>query len=332
MEKLLTITVPTYNVESYLSKCLDSFLLKEDSELLEVLIVNDGSTDSSADIAKTYVSKYPNVFRLINKENGGHGSTINEGIKAATGKYFKVVDSDDWVDKDAMKNLIECLKASDSDLVYSNYYWVDNKTGKKSVEFEKPFSSVEYKKEYVFDEIKEPLFLKMHGYNIKTEILKNIPLIDEHCFYVDMEFVMFPIPFVKTITFIEDFVYQYRIGLPGQSMDPVKMQRNAANFDRVTDRLFNYYIEQQEKISDRKVEYMEHLLGRLVASRMKIYLSNPYSTVIKEQMKAYDKMIKDKYPNVYNAVGNKAVIALRKTGYNLYGVARLTYFMKERLS
>ena len=146
MEKLLTITVPTYNVEKYLAQCLDSFVLEEDRELLEVLIVNDGSTDTSADIAKTYVERYPDVFTLINKENGGHGSTINAGIKAATGKYFKVVDSDDWVDKAAMKNLMECLKKSDSDLVYSNYYWIDNRTGKKSVEFEKPFSSVEYRK------------------------------------------------------------------------------------------------------------------------------------------------------------------------------------------
>lgn len=332
MGKLLTITVPTYNVEKYLSKCLESFLLKEERELLEVLIVNDGSSDSSEDIARSYVEKYPDVFRLINKENGGHGSTINTGIMAATGKYFKVVDSDDWVDKDAMKNLLECLKDSDSDLVYTNYYWVDNKSGKKSVEFEKPFSSVEYKKEYVFDEIKEPLFLKMHGYNIKTEILKNIPSIDENCFYVDMEFVMFPMPYVKTITFIKDFVYQYRIGLPGQSMDPMKMKRNADNFDRVINRLFDYYVERREEISDRKVEYMEHLLGRLVASRIKIYLSNPYSMDIKIQMKNFDKMVKDNYPDVYAAVGNKAVIVLRKTNYNLYGLARLAYFMKERLS
>ena len=184
----------------------------------------------------------------------------------------------------------------------------------------------------MFDEIKEPLFLKMHGYNIKTDILRNTPSIDENCFYVDMEFVMFPIPFVKTITFIEDFVYQYRIGLPGQSMDPEKMKRNTANFERVINRLFDYYVEQREEISDRKVEYMEHLLGRLVASRMKIYLSNPYSSNIKKQMKAYDDMVKETYPKVYAAVGNKAVLALRKTGYNLYGLARLTYFMKERLS
>ena len=332
MEKLLTITVPTYNVEKYLRQCLDSFLIGEESKELEVLIVNDGSTDSSADIAGEYVKKYPDIFVLINKENGGHGSTINTGIKVAKGKYFKVVDSDDWVDKDAMKALVQQLKESDSDLVYSNYYWVDNKTGKKSIEFIEPFKGVEYKKEYVFEEISQQIFLKMHGFNIKTELLKKMPQIDENCFYVDMEFVVFPIPYIKTITFIKDFVYQYRIGLPGQSMDPQKMKRNTQNFEKVLNRLLEYYEQTKGQLTERKIKYLEHVLGRLVASRMKIYLSNPYSTAIKKQMKAFDEDIKDKYLEVFDAVENKAVLLLRKSRYSLYGVARLAYYLKERLS
>lgn len=331
MEKLLTITVPTYNVEKYLRQCLESFCIGEESRLLEVLIINDGSTDSSPEIAAEYEKKYPELFRLITKENGGHGSAINRGIAEAKGKYFKVVDSDDWVDKEAMKKLLEQLESGDSDLVYTNYYQVDDRTGKRKVEFERPFPQVEYNREYHFEEIKSSFFLKMHGYNIKTDILRQIPHIDEHCFYVDMEYVLFPVPNIETITFLDEFVYQYRVGLPNQSMNIQKMKRNARNYDRVLDRLFQYYEECRNQITQEKKAYMEHVLGRMVASRMKIYLSQPYGKSSRSEMENFDKMVKERYPAVYNAVQNKAVLWLRRSRYRLYGAARLAYFWKERL-
>lgn len=94
--KILTVTVPMYNVESYIDQCLKSFVVPGAEEKLEVLVVNDGSPDHSRDIAQKYTEKYPSIFRIIDKENGGHGSTINRGIEEAKGKYFKVVDGDDW--------------------------------------------------------------------------------------------------------------------------------------------------------------------------------------------------------------------------------------------
>lgn len=178
MEKLLSIVVPTYNVEKYLRKCLESFCMEGVQDKLEVLVINDGSTDSSVDIAGEYAGKYPGIFRIINKENGGHGSTINCGILEAKGKYFKVVDSDDWVDKEAFCKLFEYLGKCNSDVVYTNFHHVDDRTGKKTVEFASPFPDVEYGREYHFSEIKSSFFLKMHGYTIKTELLRNIPRIE----------------------------------------------------------------------------------------------------------------------------------------------------------
>ena len=99
MNKVLTITVPSYNVEKFLENTLDSFLDERILEDLEVLIVDDGSKDRTAEIGKQYEERYPDTFRVISKENGGHGSTINRGIKEARGTYFKVVDGDDWVDR-----------------------------------------------------------------------------------------------------------------------------------------------------------------------------------------------------------------------------------------
>ena len=331
MNKILTVTVPVYNVERYLAECLDSFIIDEMMEFLEVLIIDDGSPDESFKIAEKYVKSYPDVFRLIRKENGGHGSVINRGIKEAAGRYFKVVDSDDWVDKNSFIQLMRTLAKTDSDIVYSNYFWVDDKSGKKSIEFEQPFSGVKYHKEYMINEIKDNYFLKMHGYTIKTDILRKIPKIDEHCFYVDMEFVLFPIPFVETITFIKDFVYMYRIGNTNQSMSTEKLKRNSENYDRVLKRLFIYYI-QETNIEVQKKKYLEQVLARMVVSRIKIFLCYSYSLKIKTDLKKFDDLIKIKYPAVYKKVDNRAVLFLRSTNYYIYPLARLLYYLKERVS
>ena len=102
--KVLTVLIPVYNTEKYIKRCLDSLLVPETLNDIEVIVVNDGSKDHSVEIVKTYVEKYPQTVVLIDKENGGHGSTINAGLKAAKGKYFRVLDSDDWF------NTIEFVK------------------------------------------------------------------------------------------------------------------------------------------------------------------------------------------------------------------------------
>ena len=106
--KYLSVAVPCYNVEEFLDQCLSSFADDRLRGPLEVLIVDDGSTDSTPEIARRYVERYPDIFRLIQKENGGHGSAVNAGIQNATGKYFRIVDGDDWVDTDNLVRFIDC--------------------------------------------------------------------------------------------------------------------------------------------------------------------------------------------------------------------------------
>jgi len=117
MGKILTVVVPTYNAEKYLRDNLESFKIPELMEDLEILIVNDGSTDHSLEIAEEYVRQYPDTYRVITKENGGHGSGINCGIANARGTYFKVVDADDWVGEKAFCDLVRTLKTSNADVV-----------------------------------------------------------------------------------------------------------------------------------------------------------------------------------------------------------------------
>lgn len=123
MNKILTIIVPTYNAEKYLRRTLESFLIETILEEIEVLVINDGSTDNSLAVAMEYASRYPDSYHVITKENGGHGSGINCGIENATGFYFKVVDADDWVDSAAFCRLVETLKQKNADIIYSGFLW-----------------------------------------------------------------------------------------------------------------------------------------------------------------------------------------------------------------
>lgn len=326
MSKILTVVVPTYNVEKYIRQNLESFEVEQVLEDLEVLIVSDGSKDGSVDIAREFAHRHPDTFKIIEKENGGHGSTINRGILEATGTYFKVVDADDWVLEEGLVNLVKQLKACDSDLVVSRFYWYHHDKGTTSVEIENPVPGTEYYKEYKLTDVCENMYVKMHGMTVKTDILRQIPKIDENCFYVDVEYVLFPIPLIDTVTVIPDYVYMYRIGIAGQSMDPAKMQRNQDNFDIVLNRMFEFYTQcRKDGIDQPKMTYLTKFLGRVTASRFKIFLGFPYSKDIKKQMMEFDDRIKKNYPDIYNSINQKAVLLLRKSKYNLYFLAQMVY-------
>jgi len=327
MEKILTIVVPTYNAEKYLKDNLESLCITEVMQDIQVLIINDGSIDGSLDIAEKYTMKYPETFHVISKENGGHGSGINCGIQAANGKYFKVVDADDWVEKQAFINLVQFLKSTDSDIVYSGFYWVfDRGQGnpaefERKVEMKEPFSGVIYKKEYQFDEIADVAYIKMHNMAVKTEILfKNRIVIDEHCYYVDTEYISYPIPYVKTVSFLPDFVYYYRIGSQGQSVGISKMQQYEANYDKVLESLFVFYKQLGAEIpcTAEKRHYIARLIARVVAGKVKIMLSFPKTKEKKEQMIKFDNLIKMDYPEIYNNNINKAIRILRMTNFAAY--------------
>lgn len=129
MEKLLTVAVPAYNADWCIEKCLSSFVDEGVISALEVIVVNDGSTDSTAEIAAEFAARYPDTFRVINKANGGHGSGINVAIAHAKGKYFKVVDADDWVITQNLAPYLKYLSENTADVVLTHYHTVDMATG-----------------------------------------------------------------------------------------------------------------------------------------------------------------------------------------------------------
>lgn len=332
MEKILTVVVPTYNAEKYLRDNLESFEIPEILQDIEILIINDGSTDRSLNIAEEYTKRYPESYRVITKENGGHGSGINCGIEHARGRYFKVVDSDDWVGRDAFISLIEALKKKDADVVYSGFLWTydcgeaDKSKFRTKAEITTPFKSVEYGKVYQFDDIADKLYMKMHNMTIRTEILREHQIrIDEHCYYVDTEYILYPIPYVKTICFVDAFVYYYRLGREGQSVGLEKMQKNEQNYDKVLSSLLSFYqqLGKQLPCTESKKRYIAGLIARVIAGKFKIMLSFPPSTEKKQQLRQYDRTLKEQYRDIYDSNINKAVSLLRKTQYHTYYLANM---------
>lgn len=134
--KILSIAIPCYNSEAYMEKCIDSLLVG--GEDVEILVVNDGSSDRTAEIADAYAKKYPTIVKAIHQENGGHGEAVNAGIRNASGLYFKVVDSDDWVNAEAYEQILKTLEElirgpKTVDLLISNFVYEKQGVARKKV-------------------------------------------------------------------------------------------------------------------------------------------------------------------------------------------------------
>lgn len=220
-QKLLSIAVPSYNSESYMEHCIETLLFG--GERVEILIVNDGSKDGTAAIADRYASKYPTIVKAIHQENGGHGEAVNAGLRNATGKFFKVVDSDDWVDEGAYRGILDVLEVyqDDIEMMISNYVYEKQGAKHKAVmEYSRylPVNQV-----FTWNDMKPfPInkCLLMHSVIYKTQILRECGLeLPKHTFYVDNVFVFKPLPSVKHMYYLNVDFYRYFIGRDDQSVN-----------------------------------------------------------------------------------------------------------------
>lgn len=322
MNKILTISVAAYRVEKYLAQCLDSFLVPDAENRLEVLIINDGSGEGVNAIARRYEEKHPGIFRLIDKENGGHGSTINRGIEEAAGKYFKTVDGDDWVQKKGLQELLRFLEQTDADLVVTDYQCVDDANQQVVDEQRYDFDGRQYEHVYNWEDISDRIYVNMHAAAFRTSLLKGLGRkLDEHCFYVDAEYILYPVPYIQTVAFLEHPVYMYRLGMTTQSMDIRNMQKNCSHHEKVLTHLLDFYKECRPGLSPTRRRYIAKGIARILVSQFKIYLSFPASPEHKEQICRLDRRIKNDYPEVYSCVSNLAVRMLRFSRYHLYKIA-----------
>lgn len=232
--KTISFAVPCYNSADYMEKCVDSLLPCGDD--IEIILVNDGSTkDNTPEICDRLAEEHPGIVRAIHKENGGHGSAVNYGLDAAEGLYFKVVDSDDWLDGEAMAIIMPYLRqqkerafpegqpsgATATDLVISNYVYEKVYEGTHtSISYGNVFPT---DREFGWEDVgrfNPSQYLLMHSVIYRTQLLKDMGLkLPEHCFYVDNIFVYVPLPQVKTMRYFNVDAYRYFIGREDQSVN-----------------------------------------------------------------------------------------------------------------
>ena len=333
MDKLLTISVAAYNVEKFLSKLMESVLGATNRELIEVLVVNDGSKDKTAEITEGYVKQYPGIVRLIDKENGGHGSTINKGIEEATGKYFRALDGDDWLNTMSLELLVKRLEHDDADLILTDYINCYEGGDDKIDSFHELMDGADYSFDELVSKVK---WMRYHTVIYKTQILKAHKIrLDEHCFYVDSEFMLLPIPYVDKITYYQVPLYCYRLGVEGQSVSPESRIRHKEDSYKVAQRLMKFYEELPAGLSEQKKKYITDGIAAHMLWHFKTLLMCKTSKEVHSELKAFDLDIKARTPEVYEAMttfkdSSTLIKMARGMNYLMYYPASILKRVKER--
>ncbi|MBR5260167.1 MAG: glycosyltransferase family 2 protein [Eggerthellaceae bacterium] len=267
--KTISFAVPCYNSAAYMDKCIETLLACGDD--VEILIVNDGSfKDNTAEIADAWEQRHPGIIKAIHKENGGHGSAVNAGLKNATGRYFKVVDSDDWLDADAMAEVMQYLRRQmelkdPTDMVIANYVYEKVHEGTRTVmRYKNVFPE---RKEFGWDEVghfNQSQYLLMHSVIYRTELLHEIGLeLPHHCFYVDNIFVYEPLPHVESMYYLDVDMYRYFIGREDQSVNEKVMMGRIDQQLRVTRTMIDAV--DVMSIEDKRLrQYMENYLAMMM--------------------------------------------------------------------
>ncbi len=258
--KLLSFTVPCYNSAKYMKKCIDSLL--KGGEDVEIIIVNDGSTDETAAIADEYVENYPSVVKAIHKENGGHGSAVNAGIERASGLYFKVVDSDDWVKEEAYIQILETLRNLAGgekvlDMLVSNFVY--EKIGEKRHKVMRYKHALPQNEIFTWQDVRhfhKGQYILMHSVIFRTKLLRECGLkLPEHTFYVDNLYVFEPLPYVRNMYYLDVNFYRYYIGRADQSVNEEIMIGRIDQQIRVNKLMIDYLTERKNQIIGNKKLY-----------------------------------------------------------------------------
>lgn len=308
MNKITTFIVPAYNVENYLEKGLRSFLNLEVIENLEVIIVNDGSTDHTEQIALRYAEKYPSVFKLLNKENGGHGSAINLGSSVAVGKYFKIIDGDDWVINENLSLLVRCLAVCEADVVLTPYHMVDMNSGEKIVQ---RMYIENYNKLYNLDQITAnwksfDRCMTFHGITYKTSFYNQYRHeLPEGIFYEDQEFATIPCCYAKTIAAFDLFIYQYLVGNSEQSVSYKNQVKRITHLERVAINLLNYKKENAE-LPSLHIEYLKRKTEAVILSYYVVScIINPDKVAGRKMSNNMYKSVRLLWPDLFRATRSK---------------------------
>lgn len=262
--KTLTFVVPCYNSQDYMRRCIDSLLPGGND--VEIIIVNDGSSDKTQAIAEEYQREYSGIVRTVNQQNKGHGGAVNTGIREALGMYIKIVDSDDWVDTEAYLKILDTLKGFSEkdiqvDMLISNFvYEKEGKRHKKTMRYTGTLPENEVFSWEQAGKFRKGQYILMHSVIYRAQMLRESGLrLPEHTFYVDNLYAFVPLPYVKTLYYLNEDFYRYYIGRADQSVNESIMIKRIDQQLKVNRLMLESF--KPEKITDKSLRrYMLNYL------------------------------------------------------------------------
>lgn len=332
--RVLSIVIPSYNTELYLKRCLDSLLYHKDLvKKLDIIIVNDGSKDATPKIAEEYQKKYPSAIQFINKKNGGHGSTINAGIKVARGKYFKVLDSDDWFNFFDFSAYISALESENSDIIITNYKQ-DILYDESTIDF--TFNNSKKPSHHPLSDaikiINEPDFFfqfSMHSMTVKTSNLKKVwgDGLLEHTFYVDQQYVAKVLQSAKDYTTYNLDIYRYFIGRPEQSVSSGGFFNHRQDHERVLRWLLQTFAETEDPTL--KVIFEKQILSMLNTHYDIYYTPALLEPSQKSEIIEFDKYIAVNYSAVHQNIPAAKALSFRLSPARKLKIAKAAGFVRR---
>ena len=336
--KLITFAVPCYNSADYMSRCIETLLTA--GEEAEIILVDDGSTDQTAAVADDYAARYPERIRVIHQPNGGHGEGVNQGIRNATGLYYKVVDSDDWLNEESLARVLDKLRAfreegQELDLMICNYVYehVQDNTS-HTVNYENVFP---VDRLFTWEDVghfRESQYLLMHSAIYRTELLREVGIeMPKHTFYVDNLFVYQPLPAVKTLYYMSEDLYRYYIGRVDQSVNESVMVKRVDQQIRVTKLMTQCCdLKQVEREHPKLAKYMFRYLAMMytICSILLVIDGSEEALVKRDQLwedaKQYDEGLYRRLRYRSLALGaNLPGAAGRKVGILGYHISQKIY-------
>lgn len=314
IEKALTIIVPVYNMELYLDRCLASLIISDNDlfNALQVIIINDGSKDKSLDIALRYVNRYPNVFEVVDKPNGNYGSCINKGLTIAKGRYFRILDADDWFDTNQLSLFINTIVnlSDELDVLITNYT-IQGK-GLHNIKMQ----NLQYGKKYLADDLnfastQNALMLRMHAMTFRTELLRDCNLkLQEGISYTDAEYCYYPYVKSHSISFYDINLYQYFIGREGQTVSKDSVKRNFDSFYKVGKRMLDDFISGSYSKNNKRIStinfisnslfniYCVYLVYLTKSSKEQINMVNEIDSLVRMDTDLNKKVLKFTYKKI----------------------------------
>lgn len=316
MDKILTVSIAAYNVERYIESALVPFMNADIIDMLEIFVIDDGGSDSTLALAEKYRERYPQSIKLVHKENGGWGSTVNYGIEHATGKYFKQLDGDDYFSAEVLPHFVSYLKNVDCDLVYTPYTVFEDLTNRV---IDVKDISDDFQKMKVYDilDINKLINLNMHSCTFKTSLLKTNVNILEHCFYTDVEYMIKALAKVKTAVFCDLNIYQYRVARSGQSMSVEGLRKHYKEHEKVTIRLLNFYYKTEVPANLRQI--IKGRIKEMVESQYMLFLYLNPNKNHKTELINFNRTIRDKFSEFYN-INVSRINFLRRIGFLGYSL------------